>query len=370
MKKINILHLTYDMGIGGTEQVIRNLVEGTDLGRFNPSVLCLDNKVGALGIKLKEQGYNVIAFNRQPGIDLNLIKSIRKYIKNHQIDILHCHQYTPYTYGLLSAWFTNVKVIFTEHGRFYPDRCKWKRMLVNPIFNLNTGAITSISRATKDALVKYELLPRKRIEVIYNGINDLNNQNYGITQLRKSLGLEDNELVLGTISRLDPIKNQNLLLDAFKDIRESYRNTKLLIVGDGPLRDELESHAKLLEIDKYTIFTGFQVDPQKYLGLMDIFLLPSLSEGTSMTLLEAMSFYKPCVVTDAGGNPEIVLDGQTGFVTPNRDKRAFVKGIQKLLNSDELRKKVGNAARNRYENYFTVDKMVSLYQNLYLKICR
>ena len=87
-----------------------------------------------------------------------------------------------------------------------------------------------------------------------------------------------------------------------------------------------------------------------------------------MTILEAMSFHIPCVVTDAGGNPEIVLDGQTGFVTPNRDREAFVNGILKLLDSNELRIKVGNAGRNRYENYFTVDKMVSLYQNLYLKI--
>jgi glycosyltransferase involved in cell wall biosynthesis len=367
MNKLNILHLTYDMGIGGTEQVIRNLVDHTDLERFNPSVICLDNNVGPLGIKLREQGFEVTAFKRQPGLDFNLIKTIRQHIKNKQIDILHCHQYTPYSYGLLASWFTNIKVIFTEHGRFYPDRFKWKRMLVNPIFSLKTASIISISKSTKEALVKYEFFPKNQIEVIYNGINDLKLPEFDETQLRESLGISADAPILGTISRLDPIKNQIMMLDAFKEIHKKLPQTKLLIVGDGPLRETLESHAKSLGLESDTIFTGFQIDPQKYLKLMDIFLLPSLSEGTSMTLLEAMSYHKPCVVTDAGGNPEIVSDGETGFVTPNRDMPAFVTGIFKLLNNKELKNRMGNSARERYENYFTVDKMTTLYQELYLR---
>ena len=368
--KINILHLTYDMGIGGAEQVIRNLVEGTDLARFNPAVLCLDNKIGALGIKLKKNGYRVSSMDRKPGLDFNLIKAIRYYVKKNKIGILHCHQYTPYTYGLLSALYTNVKVIFTEHGRFYPDRYKWKRVLVNPVFSLRTSAITSISNATRDALVKYELMPRKRIEVIYNGLKDLSGLQGDDALLRQSMGIKEGDLILGTISRLDPIKNQRLMFEAFKEIRNIYRNTKLIIVGDGPLRGELERQSELLGIKDCVIFTGFQVDPQKYLGIMDIFLLPSLSEGASMTLLEAMSFCKPCVVTNAGGNPEIVLDGETGFVTPNCDKEAFIIAIKKLLDNVSLRKKTGDSGRKRYETHFTLERMVSLYQDLYLKVCR
>ena len=368
MKKLNILHLTYDMGIGGTEQVIRNLVENTDLERFTPSIICLDNTVGPLGIKLQEQGFSVFALKRKPGLDFELIKAIRNHIKTNQIDILHCHQYTPYSYGVLASLLTGVKIIFTEHGRFYPDTFKWKRMLINPILSLCTDAIISISAATKEALVKFEFLPRKKIDIIYNGVADFSQQQISVKELRQDLDISNEELVLGTISRLDPIKNQILMLDAFKEILKKHKNIKLLMIGDGPLRQELESHAKTIGVDNRTIFTGFQVDPQRYLKLMDIFLLPSLSEGTSMTLLEAMSFSKPCVVTDAGGNPEIILDEFNGFVTPNRNMQAFASGVLKLLNSDALREKMGKNARERYENSFSVEHMTSTYQDLYTKV--
>jgi glycosyltransferase involved in cell wall biosynthesis len=158
------------------------------------------------------------------------------------------------------------------------------------------------------------------------------------------------------------------MLDAFKEILTEHDNVKLLIIGDGPLREKLETHAKTIGVDSRTIFTGFQVDPQRYLKLMDIFLLPSLSEGTSMTLLEAMSFSKPCVVTDAGGNPEIILDEFNGFVTPNRDMHAFTSGVLKLLNNNALREKMGKNARERYENSFSVENMTNMYQDLYIKV--
>jgi glycosyltransferase involved in cell wall biosynthesis len=364
--------MTFDMGIAGTEQVIRNLVESTNTDEFTPSVLCTDNKIGPLGNKLEEQGYQVISFNRQPGLDFSLIREIHTYINENDIDILHCHQYTPYVYGLLASWGSRAAVVYTEHGRFYPDRYKLKRMLINPILNLSTDAITAISLATKKALIRYEFFPKKSIEVVYNGIMDIRNSTDGsasLDKLREHLGFRDEDCILSTISRLDPIKNQRMMIDAFREIHKNFPNTKLLIVGDGPLREELEGYGKDLINSQHLIFTGFRVDPQKYLQLTDIFLLSSLSEGTSMTLLEAMSFSKPCVVTDAGGNPEIVLNGKTGVVTPNHNTQAFTAGIYSLLEDEVLRTNMGLAGRSRYEEMFTVERMVSTYQEIYRNVC-
>lgn len=357
------------MAIGGTEQVIRQLVLNTDKIYYEPSILCLDNHIGELGQDLTSSGYDVKSFNRSvSGLDSKLVSKIHRYIKINSIDILHCHQYTPYTYGLLAALGTKASVIFTEHGRFYPDSFKWKRIVINRLLCLKTSAITSISESTADALVKYENFPRKLIKVIYNGISDLANLDIDRQNLNNELGISNNSPVIGTISRLDPIKNQSMMIRSFKRVLTEFPKAILLIVGDGPSRVTLEEIAKDCGIINQIIFTGFKIKPQDYLHMMDIFLLPSFSEGTSMTLLEAMSFSKPCVVTDVGGNPEIVIDGKTGYVTTNNNETEFTEAIIKLLNKKELSLNFGKSGRRRYESLFTVEKMTLSYQQLYAKV--
>ncbi len=364
-KKIKILHLTFDMAIGGTEQVIRQLVENTDMDKFDVSILCIDNKIGDIGQQLLKQGIKIISLNRQPGFDTHLIKEIRQIIRLEQVNVLHCHQYSPYVYGVLAAFMTQVKVIFTEHGRFYPDSSSWKRRLINPLLAHITNQITSISKATKQALIDFEFLPADKIKIIYNGIANLSNQKYDQQAIKKELGISSDELVLGTISRLDPIKNHKMLFSAFKEINDKIPETRLLIIGDGPLRQELEQQCRELEIIEKVIFTGFKVKPQQFLKCMDIFLLPSFSEGTSMTLLEAMSFSKPCIVTNVGGNPEIVIDGKTGLVTANDDKNALIKACLQLLKSRHLQYQYGKAGKERFLDKFIVQKMVDQFQFLY-----
>jgi len=139
----------------------------------------------------------------------------------------------------------------------------------------------------------------------------------------------------------------------------------LLVIGDGAIKSELEEHAKSLNIADRVIFTGFILDPQSYLYIIDVFLLSSLSEGTSMTLLEAMACAKPCVVTDVGGNPEIILHQKNGLVTPNKDVESFYRAIRKLLEEPKTALLYAKAAREQYESTFTVSAMISRYQSLY-----
>ena len=153
MKAIKVTHLTFDMRIGGTEQVIKNLVENSDPQQVEMSVLCIESPIGPFGDVLMKKGVSVTAFARAQGFDRSLIKKIRHYIQHNNIDVLHCHQYTPWVYGVLAAVATKTKVVFTEHGRFYPDSSSWKRKLINPILHRFTNATTAISKATKEALV-------------------------------------------------------------------------------------------------------------------------------------------------------------------------------------------------------------------------
>jgi len=361
--KINLLHLTFDMHIGGTEQVIKNIVEATDKTKFNTSILCIESPIGPFGEILSKQGYQVDSISRKEGFDVKLIFQIRKYVIQHKIDVLHCHQYTPWVYGVLASIFTGTKVIFTEHGRFYPDRSSWKRKYINPFLVRLTDHITAISKATRQALVDYEYIPASKIDVIYNGIAELESNITKSQQLRKKLSIPEDSLILGTISRLDPIKNHRLLISSFAKIQ--HPELILLIVGDGEIRSNLENLVKQLGISEKVIFTGFQTTPVDYLQLMDIFLLPSLSEGTSMTLLEAMSLSKACIVTDVGGNPEIIEDNVSGLVTPSDDEKRLITACDLLLKDSKLRKKLGDAGRAQFEERFTVQSMLKNYQDIY-----
>jgi glycosyltransferase involved in cell wall biosynthesis len=363
--KISVMHITYDMRIGGTEMVIKNLIEGSDSELFDMSIYCIETPIGPWGIEMQNAGLAITATARKPGFDIALIFAIRKHIKTHNIGLLHCHQYTPWVYGVMAAFGTKTKVIFTEHGRFYPDSSTWKRKLINPWLGRITTYITAISQATKQALVEFENLPKERIEVIYNGIKPLKVDSAKTLALKQKLKIPDKSLVLGTIARLDPIKNHLMMLDAFSLVLKTHPDAVLIIVGDGEERDSIIKHIRVLGIENKVLMPGYDPQPQHYLALMDIFLLSSLSEGTSMTLLEAMSLKKPCVVTDAGGNKEVIANGENGIVTTNDDATEFSQAILTLVNDKVLLNQYGEASQKRFGRLFDISVMVKRFSKFY-----
>lgn len=362
------MHLTYDMRIGGTEMVIKNLIEGSDTSLFDMSIFCIEKPIGPWGIDLQNAGIAIDGEERKPGFDTALIGALRKHLKTNKIDIIHCHQYTPWVYGVLAALRLKTKVIFTEHGRFYPDSSSWKRKLINPWLCKITDHVTSISKATKQALVDFENIPEHRIQVIYNGIKPPIVVPDETLKLKQKLGINADIKIVGTIARLDPIKNHKMMLNAFAQVLLSHPNTKLIMVGDGEERDNIQKQIVNLKLQDNVIMPGYDPQPQHYLALMDIFLLSSLSEGTSMTLLEAMALGKPCVVTDAGGNPEIISHNSNGKVTANNDETMFANAITEILVVDPQKlAKYSKAASEIFNDTFLAQSMNKKYETLYLK---
>jgi len=359
---MNILHITFNMAIGGTEQVIRQIVRGTR-EQVNHHILCIDGEIGDWGQALRETGIAVSAFSRSGGLDIRLLKYIRSYIRRERIDIIHGHQYTPYIYAIFPALFSRTKVVFTEHGRFYPDSYKWKRRLVNPVLAMFTDRVIAISHATAHALAQYEWIPLKKIEVIYNGTDIEPCNNSEVSRLRASLDLE-NAIVFGTVARLDPIKNQPLLIQAFAKLCLRLSAARLVIVGDGPERQKLENLVSKLGITDRVLFTGFITNPAPYFSLIDVFILSSFSEGTSVTLLESMAAGRVAIVSNVGGNPEIVEDGVSGLVFDSEDLEGLTQCMIEVK-GHETRDRLGKAAKNRYLEKFTTSRMNSAYMSIY-----
>ena len=362
---LKVLHLTFDMGIGGTEQVIRQLISQMNPDHYQNHIACIDGRIGALGELLADQGIRVHAHPRRPGLDFKLIRWLHRLIKKEGFQVVHCHQYSPYSYGWFGHWGTGARLVFTEHGRFHPDRHRKKARWLNPLMARTTSHLVAISGATRDALVEYEYLPASKIDVIYNGIKGLKAEPEKQRTLKISLGVNNSDKVIGTVARLDAVKNQALMLKATRQLVDAGYPIKLLLVGDGPEREALEAQSKSLGLADQVIFTGFQTEPGDYLSLMDVFLLPSFTEGTSMTLLEAMSLGIPTVATSVGGTPEIVVQGETGLLVASDDLTAFKQAIEQLLNDKILFKKMSKAAKERFEAQFTAKAMAEQYQKRY-----
>jgi glycosyltransferase involved in cell wall biosynthesis len=362
-----IMHVTYDMRIGGTEMVIKNIIEGFNelYPDFEFSLFCIEQPVGPWGQMLQGHGIKIDSYCRRPGFDWRLIRAVRHSIVFHNIDVVHCHQYTPWVYGLIAALGTRAKVIFTEHGRFYPDVRSWKRLLLNPLFSRCTSVITSISKATKNALVQFEGIKEKDIVVVYNGIIPLKPNDDEVCKIRKHLGVGTDQFVFGTVARFDPIKNQAMMIRAFANVASENPDVCLLLVGDGEERNRLQSLADTLAVADRVFFTGYISEPVNFIAAMDIFLLSSLSEGASMTLLEAMSLGKPCIVTNAGGNSEIIVNKENGLVTPNDDVSAFSAAMKLLSQDSALRDTCSAGARLRFDKMFAIKHMVNHYRDLY-----
>jgi len=359
------------MDIAGAEKVVYSIVKGLDNEKFSFSICCLDF-IGELGKRLIKEGVEVISLDRKPGIDIALIRKLIRILKDQQIDVVHTHQYTPYFYGATAAMLSGRrKIIFTEHGRHQPDRVRAKRAIYNQFLNLFTSEITGVSNFSKDSLVRFERLPARKIDVIYNGIN-LGEFKISVDReaKRMEIGMDRDEIAIGMIGRFDPVKNHSLLLEAFKEVIKNIPKAKLLLIGDGPLRESLQSTVYSLQLERNVIFLGIRRDIPQVLQALDIYCLSSIAEATSLTLLEAMAVGLPVVATDAGGNPEIVLRDQTGILVSPSNYIEFAKAIITLAQDSEKRRRMGEAGKKRVKSLFTMNKMLGQYENLYLSLTK
>lgn len=354
------------MGIGGTEQVIRQLITNMAKSNITSEIVCIDGTIGAIGLGLQKNDITIHEIARKAGFDKSLIMRLRKLIRSGHFDVVHCHQYTPFIYGFFASFGLGNRVIFTEHGRFYPDRYRYKAFIINLVASFCSHSVVAISQATKDALSKYEFIPRSKIQVIYNGIQKIECADKDLTGLRDSLGIKGNDYVVGTISRLDPVKNQKMMIKSFKRFLEAYPDSWLVIVGDGPEMSSLKKLCLEISVENRTIFTGFIDDPSNYLGIMDVFLLPSFTEGTSMTLLESMCLGIPAIATKVGGNPEIILDGETGFLTASNDESALADAMTRLRSNQVLAQQFSENAKKRFNENFAAGIMAKKYMELYV----
>lgn len=359
-----VLHV---MQIAGAEVLVDETIRRLGSG-ISPVVFCLD-KIGVLGERLKADGVPVMAYGRKRGLDFSVSRRMATDVRAHRIQVIHAHQYTPFFYGAIAARLSGVRprVIFTEHGRHYPDvvsaRRRWTNRLVLDRLADDVNAVCEFSARS---LADRDGFRADRIHVIPNGIDAPKYES--VTDrpaLKTRLGLDPGRRYITCVARFHPVKDHRTLVDAFAQVARQVDDVDLLLAGDGELRPAIEAQVRELGLGERVRLLGVRRDVADLMRASDVFALTSVSEAASITLLEAMGAGLPVVVTAVGGNPELVRDGIDGLLTPRADAAAAADALRRILSDRTVAQALGDSGRARVRRTFSLDRTVGEYHALY-----
>ena len=259
----------------------------------------------------------------------------------------------------------SLHVIFTEHGRLSDAPPSTKRRVANSLLSRVPHQVYTVSEDLKRHIVA-EGFPDRHVGVIYNGI-DVGPKPTAAdhARARDLLGLSRESFVIGTIARLDPVKDLETLILSTAQLNR-VRRALLLVVGDGDERQRLEGAAQAADGGVSSRFLGHRDDARTLLAACDVYANSSISEGVSLTILEAMAAGLPVVATRVGGTPE-VIDESCARLVPARNTEVMTAALRELADSPDTRSRLGRAGRVRVEERFTLDRMVAEYRQVYLR---
>ncbi len=360
---VQVLHLIQGLEVGGLENMVVSLLNRLDRKRYQPFICCYDI-LGTLAKSLDGE-IKIHFLKRKQGIDCFYPFKLATLLKREKIQILHLHNSTAFFYGVIAGRIARIPIIvYTEHARdVFPNM---KVRIGDKILSFLTDRIIVVADYLKKNLIRYEWFDPSKIMTIYNGIDGSKfKAKFDKSEIKKGLGLSENSRIIGIVARLDPIKNHKSLIMTMQSVIKKFPEAILLIIGDGPIRDELEVFVEKCDLKKNVIFLWMRHDIPQLLSVMDIFVLCSMSEGLPITLLEAMAAGKPIVATHVGGIPEVIEHNINGLLIPSDNIEALLDAIIELLRDTEKAKELGAAAERKFESNFSLSLMVEKYQEVY-----
>lgn len=365
-----VCHVIHALGVGGAEVLVDQLVRRLS-ERFRGVVAVLD-EVGEIGERLQRDGFVVEHLYRAPGIDRGCARRLHQFAAREGAGLFHAHQYTPFFQAMLSRGLTGSRpIVFTEHGRHFPDLPSRKRSIVNRLMLRRHDRLVGVGGNVRQALIENEGLPSGRVEVVYNGV-DLEAMNRpsetARQRLRNEFGLQSDDFVCVQVARLHPLKDHGTALAAIDEARRLLPNIRLLIVGEGDERSAIESEIIRLGLQQHVTLTGNRSDVSDLLAASDVFLMSSISEGIPLTIIEAMAAERPVVSTAVGGIPEMIDDGKTGLLAPAGDAKTLARQLQRLHQQPSLRRSIVEAAAESARRRFSLTGMLNQYERMYREV--
>lgn len=367
MKQVRIAYVIDQLNIGGTENQLLAIIKRLDRKCFEPYLVCLRDTeyMEELSIDCHKKVLGVCSLASWDGV--KNLSAFMGFLKKEQIDIVQTFFFDSTVFGVLAARLAKVKCVISCRR----DMGFWYRpsLLIALFFvNMMTHRILVNSRAIKDNVHKKELVSRKKIDVIYNGI-DLGafSVSYNVSQIKRELGIPDKNSVVGIVANLNrQVKRVDLFIDAAAKILKKIKNVSFVVVGDGVLRSRLELQAERLGIMENIYFVGSKKNTIPYLQLFNIGVLTSETEGFSNSILEYMAAGLPVVAIDSGGSREVVQSGSNGYLV-KLSIDDLSKCLISILNRKEDILDLSLSSLKNVEKY-EMNNMVSEISNYYKNI--
>lgn len=368
MRKIKILEVIRQGQIGGGESHLLDLIFFLDKNRYEP--VCLSFSDGEMITKLKQMGIRCHVIKTQKPFDLQVQKQVKRLILDEEIQIVHAHGSRAASNVLFTVKQMHIPFVYTVHGwSFHDDQSflvrklrSWSEKLICHY----ADDVICVSQSNADT--GRDVFGLRSAHVIENGINmERFNPNLTFKNLRKEFNFSDTDFIVGFIARCTLQKNPITFLETIKSAHQINPQIKGLFVGEGDLDAEVDKYIDVNKMYDYVYRSAFRTDVPDLLNCVDVYCLPSLWEGLSIALLEAMAMGKAIVVTPTDGTKELIEDGKNGLVVPFNNVSALVDSIERFYHDRTLVSKCSNEARLLVEDRFNAQRVADSVSRLYLK---
>jgi len=365
-ERLRLLYLIGGFQVGGTEKLMVRLLEQLERDQFDIMVGCYARQ-GPLLAEVQGLGYDPVELPLQPThrSRANWVYRTAQWLRQQRFDVVHCLQGTMIMYGGLAARLARgPAVVSCERNMGYWLTSASYRIAWHLACRCLVDLIVANAAVIKQRLVSQAGVRASKVRVIHDGVpvEALPGQDQTRT-IRRQLGLNGDDLVVGLVATLRPVKGVDCLIEAATLLEPSIQ---FVIVGDGPLRTTLEQQAQILGLEERVHFLGYQPDPISIIPTFDVGVLSSYSEGFPRTVLEYMACGRPVVATLVGGVPECVVDGETGYLVEPGSPTALAEAIRALLYNPPLREQMGLAGYQRVSSEFSLEREKRLYEDAYL----
>ena len=372
-----VAHIIYALGTGGLENGLVNIINRSAPDRYRHAIVCLTD-ADDFANRITAPNVQVIQLHKKPGQDFGLYWRMLKTLKALKPSVVHTRNLTALEMQFLTVFLPGVKRVHGEHGRDIHDLdgANWKYNLLRKLLQPLIHRYIAVSQDLSNWLQTVVNVPARKVKQIYNGVDT---EKFSPTEVKKLESapagfLVAGSLVIGTVGRIAEVKNQRSLILAVDQILKQKPQLadrlRFILVGDGPLFAQLKELVDELRLSSCIWLPGDRTDIPQLLQLMDIFVLPSLAEGVSNTVLEAMATGLPIVATRTGGNPELVEDGSNGRLVEVDNHTQLVEVLLELIEHPEHGVAMGQQGLARVRETFNWDNTVEQYLAVYDEVIR
>lgn len=371
-RRYRILHVVDNMGKGGLENGVANLIERLDPDTFE-HVVCVMRHLGFNSDRLPRDRARVVQIRKPEGGSRFQLASMLRVIRSSAPDIVHTRNWATIE-GVLAARLAGVRgLVHGEHGLDTGEDTHepWRRKAFRRVAYELADRVLCVSHQLRNVHSARTGFSANRITVVHNGA-DMKRFAFSSSvreSARRELGIAETDFCIGCVGNLTPVKDYATLFRAIGIVANQRRNWRLLIFGDGPERAKYEQMVnERPEWAGRVSFQGLSNRIPEFLNALDVYVLTSLTEGISNSLLEAMATSLPVVITDTGGNPEVVVDNESGLLFPIRDAARLADHLQMLEANPDMRLRLGQQAVRRIRQSFSIDSMVQSYSDIYCSL--